>query len=200
MKTKILLSLLLSASSLASFCRVWTISNSGFTFTNSTLVINYGDTINFVLSSSHNAVEVTQATWNANNNSPIVGGFEVSFGGGIILPTQLSVGTHYYVCSPHASLGMKGTIKVESTTGIIENQNLQNSSIYPNPTTDIINIKTSDDLQNSTYMIINHKGENILYGKLNDEISIVDISCLPNGVYLLQLGQPKRQVYKVIKK
>lgn len=91
-----------------------TISNSGTSFSPATLSINLGDTVVFSLDPSHNAVEVSQATWNSNGNTPLSGGFSVSFGGGTVVLT--ATGTYYYVCSPHASLGMKGTITVTSTT------------------------------------------------------------------------------------
>lgn len=51
------------------------------------------------------------ATWSVNGNTPLSGGFTRPFGGGLLTPsTGLTVGTHYYVCSPHASSGMKGII------------------------------------------------------------------------------------------
>lgn len=92
-----------------------TITNSGFTFTPSALTINVGDTVNFVLDSIHQPREVSQATWNANGNTSN-GGFNLPLGGGTVVITQ--PGVHYYVCVPHASGGMKGTITANAVTGI----------------------------------------------------------------------------------
>jgi plastocyanin len=114
MKNKILLSLLLLSISLTGFCTVWTVNNSGNTFTPATITINFGDTVNFVIAVSHDAREVSQTTWNASGNTALAGGFQTPFGGGMVLPAQLGVGTHYYVCTPHASLGMKAIIIVQS--------------------------------------------------------------------------------------
>src|SRR2546426_323217 len=96
------------------FATNWTVSatNSQFTFTPSALTIASGDSVQFVLGSIHNAVEVSQATWNANGTTALAGGFSVPFGGGLVLPAQLPLGIHYYVCTNHASMGMKGTITV----------------------------------------------------------------------------------------
>lgn len=91
-----------------------TITNSGLSFTPSTLTINVGDTVTWNIGGSHNVVEVSQSTWNSNGNTPLTGGFSTPFGGGTVVFT--STGTHYYVCSPHASSGMKGTITVEQKT------------------------------------------------------------------------------------
>ena len=87
-----------------------TVTNSGFTFTPSLLTVNAGDTVRFQLDSIHNAVEVSQATWDANGNTSN-GGFAVDFGGGdVVFNTP---GTYYYVCTVHASMGMKGRIVVQ---------------------------------------------------------------------------------------
>jgi plastocyanin len=87
-----------------------TVTNAGFSFSPSLLTINAGDTVRFQLDTIHNAVEVSQATWNANGNTPN-GGFSVGFGGGDVLFT--TPGTYYYVCQPHAGSGMKGRIVVQ---------------------------------------------------------------------------------------
>ncbi|WP_225154157.1 hypothetical protein, partial [Bradyrhizobium sp. NBAIM08] len=100
MKSKILLSLLLLTAGLTGFCTTWTITNFGFTFTPASITINPGDSVNFVIDSAHNAVEVSDTTWNANGNTALPGGFLTPFGGGLILATQLGTGTHYYVCYP----------------------------------------------------------------------------------------------------
>ena len=90
----------------------WTISNANFTFTPGLLTITKGDSVNFNLADSHNVVEVSLATWNANGNE-LLPGFSLPFGGGVLHPSQLSVGTHYYVCTLHSTIGMKGIIVVK---------------------------------------------------------------------------------------
>ena len=110
-----------------------TITNSGFTFSPDLVNINIGDTVNFQLGGIHNVIEVDEITWNANGNSPIDGGFSLPLGGGQL--TGLTAGTHFYVCGPHASLGMKGKIIVNASSGIGENGTSKKLfSIYPNPT------------------------------------------------------------------
>ena len=96
----------------STFSNVTTIVSSGFTFSPSSANISAGDSVLFQLASIHNAVEVSQATWNADGTTPLAGGFSLPHGGGLVLPAQLTPGIHYYVCQPHASMGMKGTITV----------------------------------------------------------------------------------------
>lgn len=88
-----------------------TVTNAGFTFSPADITINAGDSIHWQLASMHDVVEVTQQTWNANSNAAKAGGFSTPFGGGTV--TFDTPGTYYYVCSPHASLGMKGKITVK---------------------------------------------------------------------------------------
>ncbi len=200
MKIKILLSLLFLSTSITGFCTTWKIVNSGTTFSPATITITLGDSVNFVISPAHDAREVSLTTWNANGNTALTGGFQTPFGGGLVLPSQLGVGTHYYVCTPHASIGMKGQIIVQNTTGITENQLQTNISVFPNPATDLITVKTSNDILGLTFIITDQTGRQVLTGKLNNETTSVDISELATGVYLFQVGQQRRQTFKVIKK
>jgi plastocyanin len=142
MKIKILLSLLLAVllDSLASANTV-IVTNSGNTFTPDEITIELGDTVLFDITSYHNAVEVNQSTWDANGTTPN-GGFDIDFGGGELVIN--SPGTYYYVCTPHASLGMKGIITVTSTVtssekGVaIESNSDDILNVYPNPVSDMM--------------------------------------------------------------
>ena len=116
MKNKILLTLLLLSTSLTGFSTVWTVNSVGNTFSPANTTVTVGDTINFVIANMHDVIEVSQTTWNANDNSPLPGGFSTPYGGGMVYSASLAVGTHYYVCEPHASAGMKGKIIVQPCT------------------------------------------------------------------------------------
>jgi plastocyanin len=82
-------------------------------FSPSTLTINVGDTIYFTNLTSHNAVEVSEETWNINENNSN-GGFSYQTDDYHIFT---EAGTYFYVCTPHVGMGMKGSINV------IENDN-----------------------------------------------------------------------------
>ena len=94
-----------------SFSQVQTINTFGMTFTPDTVTINLGDTVEFGPLGYHNAVEVDESTW-ISNDTTYNGGFYFSFGspGGYFIPD--SAKTYYYICQPHASMGMKGVIIV----------------------------------------------------------------------------------------
>ena len=81
-------------------------------FTPEDLTIAVGDCVNFVMTDTHNAIEVSQDTYDNRGVTALDGGFAVQFG-----ETQEvyfgEAGTHYYVCQPHVSMDMIGTITVQ---------------------------------------------------------------------------------------
>lgn len=175
------------------------ITNVGFTFNPATLTIEAGDNVTFVLEAMHNVVEVSQATWNSNGNAALPGGFSLGFGGGELLPAQLTVGTHYYVCSPHASSGMKGVIIVGTPTGIENIPAQTDISIFPNPAIDLITVKASNNLIGTQYCFLDQNGNQMLTGKIESETISINIGQFKNGIYLFQIAGQKRRSFKVIK-
>jgi len=183
----------------AGMCTTWTITNSDFTFSPDTIIIVYGDDVDFSLASIHSVVEVSEATWDANGNSPLASGFSLPLGGGTVSMDLLTVGTHWYVCNPHASLGMKGVIIVEEATGITESPPEVHISFYPNPAFDYITIRSGEDMVGSPYSFTDLTGKLILSGELTDQTVTVDISTFESGIYLIQLGDQRRRTFKMIK-
>jgi plastocyanin len=174
-----------------------TIINSGFSFSPSTLSINLGDTVKFVLGTTHNSREVDLATWNVGGTTSN-GGFETPFGGGTVLITQ--VGTHYYVCVTHASFGMKGEIIVNSSTDVRRlNNNYPSSSHleqnFPNPfnPTTVINFGLKENSIVSL-KIYNTLGQQVATLLDNETVDAgnksveFDASKLSSGVYFYRLS------------
>lgn len=191
MKT-IFLSLLLLTFSTESFCTVHAITRSGYTFVPSPLTITLGDSVEFQLSTFHSVVEVSQTTWNANGTTPLPG-FSLPLGGGFLYPSQLTVGTHYYVCGEHATTeGMKGIIIVQYPESIEENLLNSNILIYPNPSNGKFQLQNnSSGIEKSYDMeIYNSHGkmiyETLFSKKLN--LNKIDISEFPKGIYFLRLN------------
>jgi plastocyanin len=196
---KLFLSILVLLPGITGFGTTWTITNSGFTFSPSTITITEGDDVIFSLEGIHTAVEVSQSTWNANGNTLIPGGFQTSLGGGLVPSTKLGVGTHYYVCGPHSSEGMKGIIIVQTMSGVEDKQEGINLSVYPNPSNNIIMIKCGNSLIGNQFYISDQEGRPLLKGKLTDVTTPIDISQLNSGIYLLQIVDQKKQIIKIVK-
>jgi plastocyanin len=188
MKTKILLSILLMVTALTGFSKTWTITNSGTTFSPATITINQGDSVKFSLGSAHNSVEVSQSTWNANGNTPIPG-FSTPYGGGLVLPAKLTAGTHYYVCQPHAAVGMKGTITVQNLTGNAEIPQLPDISVYPNPSNGMFHLSVSglQDTKKYNLEIFNLLGGKVYESTVSNATSDIDLSNSSIGIYFLKI-------------
>ncbi|HEX7412698.1 MAG TPA: T9SS type A sorting domain-containing protein [Bacteroidia bacterium] len=198
MKTITMKKLFISAFALYSgfaLCNTVTIINSGSTFTPATVTITVGDTVKFTLASIHDAVEVSQATWNANGTTALSGGFSTPFGGGLVL--NLPVGTHYYVCLNHASMDMKGTIIVQSSAGI-ETISTQHPalSIYPNPASTIINVKLKMQDGNTNLVITDMLGNTVKQSIIYNPTSIINIADLAEGIYNISISSNEGVVNK----
>lgn len=199
---KILLFTVLAALGTTGFGTTWNVSNSGTTFAPATITITLGDDVSFTLGANHNALEVSQATWDANGNTALAGGFSTAFGGGTVLADKLTVGVHYFVCKPHASLGMKGTITVLDPTGLADNQAKDGVSIFPNPSNgnfqlQINNLQSAKKLDMGIYTL---QGKRV-YPKADVQqqaTSNIEISDLPKGVYVLRLYGGKDNYYRKI--
>ena len=88
-----------------------TITTSGLNFVPSILNCIVGDTIFFELGSSHNAIEVSEDSYNINSSSPLENGFQFDFGeSSFFIANEAKI--HYYVCVPHLPQ-MKAKIIIE---------------------------------------------------------------------------------------
>jgi len=199
MKTKIFLLTVLLIAGTTAFSTTWTVTNSGFTFTPDTIIINVGDSVNFSLESMHNAIEVSEATWMANDNTPLAGGFGLALGGGLVLPVNLTLGVHWYVCSPHASSGMKGVIIVIDATGLNESLKQEYFSAYPNPASNLLTIKTNMNAIGSPYYVYDQSGRQVMSGTLTELTTNIKIDQLANGVYLMQFGKKEKHTLRLVK-
>lgn len=190
---KTLLALFMISIAATGFGTTWTITNDGFEFAPDDISIQVGDSVLFTLGNIHNAVEVSQATWEANGNTPLPGGFSVPFGGGLVLPDNLPAGTHYYVCTPHASGGMKGIIHVENSSGVPANPLTAKINIYPNPSSgkfqlDIVDSQFAGDYRLAVYDL---KGSEVYAATQPGEQTTLnlDFSSFPKGLYVIKLSK-----------
>jgi plastocyanin len=196
---KILQSFVLILTGLTTHATTYTITSPGFTFSPSTITIVSGDNIDFNIDGIHNVIEVSQATWNANGNTALPGGFQLPFGGGLLQASELPVGTHYYVCGPHASAGMKGIIIVQNTTGIEEKDLQPQISVFPNPGNGLLTIRSVAGQDIREYFITDQAGRKVFTGVLNGESTRADISRLRQGIYFIQITGQKRTSVRVIR-
>lgn len=197
MKRILLLALL--STMLNGFSRTIIITNWGAHFTPADTTAEIGDTIKFNLGNTHNVLEVDKATWEADEQTALPGGFSLPMGGGTLLTKGLSKGIHYYVCTPHASLGMKGIITLTGPAGINEDLIMPPVSIFPNPAVHEISVKTPVRLIGSVYTVTDVNGKEITTGKLDGAEININITHLTPGIYFFQTGLRREESLMFIK-
>ena len=198
-KTSLLLAVFVIAGT-SMFGITWTITNVGTSFSPSTLTIQQGDDVQFILDGSHNSIEVSESTYNSNGNTPLSGGWQTPFGGGTVSASMLTVGTHYYVCEPHAAGGMKGIIEVTPATSIDKMMTGSDINLFPNPTHGLFSLQVEQNLIGSDFKLYNLTGKEIAKGKIENERTTISIAQLPKGVYFLSLNGIRSRSIKITKK
>jgi plastocyanin len=193
----LLLVLLLGTFSAPAFAKKFVIKNSGNTFTPKDQNAAVGDTIVFELSSNHNVVEVSKATWDANGTTAN-GGFELAFGGGTLVLTK--AGTFYYVCTPHAGFGMKGSIVVSGSSAAFDPDLAQlDWRVSPNPMRDQAFIQINSERgaagQWNLSDALGRTIQTMQFRLETGENTVpIDAKGAPAGIYMLQLWMDGRPV------
>ncbi|PLX12090.1 MAG: hypothetical protein C0597_14020 [Marinilabiliales bacterium] len=165
-----------------------TININGFSFSPNNLTIEIGDQVSFNGSSDHPVLEVSQETWDANDDTPLSGGF--SFPSGIGEITFSTEGVHYYICENHIGSGMKGKISVVQTITDINIRGKEIFKIYPNPlTTNYLTVELPDNTLKFSIAIYDLTGSMKLSSELtkNENRAIINASDLSPGAYIIQL-------------
>ncbi len=181
----------------ASAQTTYELTNSGFTFSPNVINMQAGDSIHVVLPPPHTCTEVSEATWNANGNTSN-GGFNFSSGTNTF---SLDVpGTYYFVCMPHASMGMKGQIIVSASTVAVQETTTANAlQIFPNPA--IGHITLSGVAAGLPLSILDVNGRSVLETATSVDGKL-DVSMLQTGTYTVIVkdatGQPGMQTRLLI--
>lgn len=164
-----------------------TVTTSGFTYTPATVQANVGDQVIFNVDfSMHPTVEVSAATWAANQPTPLAGGFSGTSGSTMTV-TMTAVGTRYYVCQMHvSSFGMKGKIDVVAANGI-KNVPSVVALPYPNPASQQLYLSPAA-AGDFSYTITDMLGRTVLLGsEYAQGMVTVDVSGIADGAYILSM-------------
>ena len=78
------------------------------------------------------------------------------------------------------------------TTNILELNGRNQLKIYPNPASDFLTIEIPKNiLEEYNYTIINQTGKKVAQGKINSNLSQIDVSAYSAGKYILTLQNSK---------
>lgn len=88
-------------------------------------------------------------------------------------------------------------INVSATsTGINENKNATDFSVFPSPATDIITLTVNHQLVGKDYFITDEFGKIVLSGKLLNEKSVVHVNELASGIYIIRVMNQSKKMIK----
>jgi plastocyanin len=185
MKKTLTLSIACAASSI--LC-AQTIEQTGLAFDPEILTVMAGEEITIILNPPHTATEVDEATWNANESTSN-GGFDFSAGTHTL--TLDVPGTYYYVCVPHAGMGMKGRIVVESGAGVAAQEGMPRLVLFPNPASTELHLPSA--VAGQVLTLIDAQGR-VALRHTTTGADRVDITTLAAGNYNATLSDAKNQV------
>lgn len=72
--------------------------------------------------------------------------------------------------------------------------------VYPNPTNGIVNLKVDNFTIDTIYNIYDSQGRLLSSGKILNENTEIDFVGLSSGIYLLEIGNEEKQIFKIMKK
>ena len=81
----------------------------------------------------------------------------------------------------------------------IKNTDMSVISIYPNPTSNTIQLSKNDPFQRTGYVIHDQLGKIVYSGILSTNSNKIDVSTLSKGIYLLILEEKTKQVLRFVK-
>lgn len=89
------------------------------------------------------------------------------------------------------------------TNTSVDEKQIKNISVYPNPFNDVITLETSETHNNLIFELINLKGQKVLKGELlaNEKTTTINSSDLNSGVYFLNIIDKNNisKQYKIVK-
>lgn len=160
------------------------VTTSGFTYSPDMVMAEVGDTVVFNVDFSfHPTIQVSEATWNANNATPLAGGFSATSGQTFSVVLR-DTGSLYYVCRNHVRSGMKGMIMVSAPTAT--RPRIASQPAYPNPAT--LQLTLPEGMGSGIARILTNPGQEVLRRTVEPGQRNLPLAGLPAGSYVLLLN------------
>ena len=141
-------------------------------------------------------------TTNAQENI-VSSGTNVSGPGGTI---SYSVGQAFYTTNTDVSgsvaQGVQQPIEIQVVLGIEEHEINLYAKVYPNPTTDLINLSVGNtDTSDLHYQLFDYTGRVLTNGKIENEETSIPMSRYPQATYLLSVTKDNKTIktFKILK-
>jgi hypothetical protein len=112
--------------------------------------------------------------------------------------TDLCEGVYVVTVTDINGCQMTDSITILNTLGVDEVVSNQEFIIYPNPVSNALSLKVSDNLIGSNYSIKDTHGKNLIEGTINQLEGQIDVSTLSTGVYFFSIEKNGGQALKLI--
>ncbi len=168
---------------------VYQLNAIDYVFEPDTINAVVGDIIHLTLTSSeHTFTEVSEASWLANDNTWNGG---LAYGPGTPDPgthfvfTLNTIGSIWYVCDPHAAMGMKGIINVADISNAVTEKRLSDPyRLYPNPASDEVTVIAPSSASTVFVQVVDAQGREVI-NTSSTGITTLDTSALGSGSYIV---------------
>lgn len=160
------------------------------TNTHTTTNILIGDTVQWDFVGFHNVISDGSPTFTSSGNQ----------NGGSYSVTFNALGDYHYLCSIHGALSMDGNIVVSPLLSVGNMELKDNFYVYPNPSSDVLNLKLPNNTTAVNIEIFNIVGKNVYTSKemISNQINV---SNLKSGLYFITINFENYSVTKkIIKK
>jgi plastocyanin len=176
--------------------QIHTVTQSGNTFSPQTLQVHVGDTVRWIWTGgSHTTTSVNipvgASTWNSPLNSTVTSyDYVVEF-----------AGMYNYVCVPHQSMGMTGTIEALLPTNL-EEQQVENMSVFPNPFEEYISVRLPQDNQSAKGILVWDITGKIIHTDFSgfESTYLLNTGSWQSGTYVLNVYVGSERYWKIVVK
>lgn len=141
-------------------------------------------------------------TTNAQENTVSSGANATGASGSV----SYSVGQAFYITSSDTAgsvaQGVQQPIEIQVLLGIEEHEINLYAKVYPNPTTNIINLSVgSTNITGMSYQLYDYTGKVLANGKVESENTSIPMSRYPQATYLLSVtkGNKTIKTFKILK-
>ena len=175
----------------------YTVQLSGFSYAPPLVNAVVGDQITIEANFNHPVVEVSENTWNNNQDVMLSGGFG-SHNSGDFVFVVTTPGTIYFVCENHVtSHQMKGRIIVSVATEIIDAASVTDLKVYPSIVTDgVFNVTAETDvLKGATLELYSTNGQLMESFLLESESAVLRAN-VATGTYMAIIKKDNKAILR----
>ncbi|MBQ0129402.1 MAG: T9SS type A sorting domain-containing protein, partial [bacterium] len=152
------------------------------------------DFINFKTEANYDKIFVYDGT---SLDAPLIGSYSGNHGPGTVTATNPEGALTFRFISDGLQDGTGWTAQISCIPGLSINENtLQNVSVYPNPAKGIFTIACENDVN---YTLYNSLGQEIISGEIINGKAEIDTQNLQKGVYFLRLhNEATSSIQKIV--